>query len=86
MGVDTVQPPSSSKSRAKLLFRGRQRKMIKKLLFYGLAVQRQDEVSYRRGVAHDTTGPQWIGSRGSADDKALKRVLARCLEALESKG
>lgn len=86
MGVDVAQAPQSGKSRARLVFRGRHRKMIKKLLYYGQAVQRQDEESDRKGTANGYQGAQLVGSRGSADDKALKRIIARCKEALAQKG
>lgn len=86
LGVDVAQAPRASGTRAALLFKGRHRKMIKKLLFYAKAVQRQDEASTRRGQANFTIGPALVELRGNADDKAVKRIIARCEEALKSKG
>ena len=85
LGVDVAQAPKASGSRASLLFHGRHRKMIKKLLFYAKAVQRQDEASDRKGTANGYQGAQLVGNRGSGDDKALKRVIAACDEALKQK-
>lgn len=85
MGVDVAQAPSSSKTRAKALFHGRHRKMIKKLLFYAQAVQRQDAASDMKGAADGYQGAQLVVSRGSAHDRALKKVIERCVEALAEK-
>jgi hypothetical protein len=82
VGIEAGSGPTSARKRRRLLWRGLPRRLVRNLKRALETVQRMDA---REAARAENNGyvPDLLGKNpGSADDRAIKRLLERCTEAL----
>lgn len=83
--LETTEAVSRSRRKPSLVIRGLRRKIVRKLKKTLEAMVHQDEVEQARATRNEYIPMLVRGNENSLEDRAIKRLLARCQECLDAR-
>lgn len=83
--LETTEAPSSSRRRPKLVVKGKRRQQVRKMLNTLMSNTHQDDIEQIRSQRHEYEPMLLRGNTNSLEDRAMKRLIARCEELLEAR-
>lgn len=83
--LETTEAPSSNRRRPALVVRGKRRQQVRKLLNTLMSNVHQDDLEQGRSQRHEYEPMLMRGNVNSLEDRAMKRLIARCTELLEAR-